>query len=66
MEVWRVHSDHREGCGRFVDVRKLRFDKVPVRYRLNVASSGLGYGRYFVAAVKKGYTRFDIISLNIH
>ena len=39
---------------------------VPVRYRPNAASGGRGYGRDLVSAVKRGYTRFDIISLNIH
>ena len=42
--------------------------KVPVRYRPNAASGGWGYGRDLCHchAVKRGYTRFDITSLNIH
>ena len=42
------------------------FVKVAVRYRPNAASGGWGYGVTCVTAVKRGYTRFDIILLNIH
>ena len=40
--------------------------KVPVRFRPNAASGGWGYRRDFVSVAKRGYTRFDIILLNIH
>ena len=43
-----------------------QFRMIPVRYRPNAASGGWGYGRDLCTAVKRGYTHFDIILLNIH
>ena len=45
---------------------RLSSHKVPVRYRSNAASGGWSYRRGLVHTVKRGHTRFDIISLNIH